>query len=565
MGNLVRSEFSMNMQVDGTTFEIVQFGADFSINGIPTAEAVLALGRKASTGNDAAEIHKSLDKLSADALVKVYFCPTGQWSDGKDWPAGPHMIFEGRIANVGYTKVQGKVQFVVRLTHWLADINYSSAVSSISHPSNPAQYTFQSVISSDIRAGGIKRPAGIAGTAAAVSITPANVQEDLWGAAIKPFFCKLAQNETARLDADLKQCFDIEGNDNSQALAALQRIEGAGGTDCDLEPSCYTPKMSLSTPLGDSVQTVADTIAKTISFDTIQSFANTTLWAKMVGYASMFGGAVIPLVDKALVVPFVPGTRSTFCKRIDSCDYVHINMSQAVPQLLRGIALTGNLEMIAGTAPTGSRDVASLLGVGGCYAPPGVNRGMVKFVSPPPWLRNIAYGAHSAKKPIGLDGKKAFGTATTPKEGDDNQLIANKDGKKREDILRDVSELYDAYAKYMYATEVLRGRFGTVSGKLRFDIAPGSTVLIGGSAERFLEGADALAQNLVGTVMRVSIGLNAEAGQAGTSFAFTHLRTEDQNEDDKYSVDGHPLYDDAFAGAPLLDALWFKDEGEGCC
>jgi hypothetical protein len=565
MSSILRTEMSAILDIDGTQFDVIQCGADFSINGIPTAEAVLAIGRKATGGNEAAAIHKAVGRLTAESICKLYFCPSGSWSDRNEWPKGPHLVFEGRLANVGYTKIQGKVQFVVRMVHWLADLNYSSAVSSISHPSNPAQYTFQSIISSDSRAGFAGRPVGIASTGAALSITAANVQADLWSQAIKPFFCRLANSETARLDADLKQCFNLEGNDNSQALAALKRIEGAAGTDCDLKPSCYTPPLSLSTPFGDAGVTVADAIAKAIAADSIQSFANTTLWAKLVGYTSTFGGAVIPLVNTALVIPFVPGLRQTYCKRIDACDYIHINLSQALPQALRGIALTGSMEDNSGFAPTASRDAASLLGVGGCYSPPNANKGMIKFVPPPPWLRNIAFSGHSAMHPIGLDGKRAFSTSTTPKQQNDDGLVANKDGLNREGIIRETSDLYDAYAKYMYATEMLRGRFGTVSGKLRFDIAPGSTVKIGGSAELFLQGQDALAQNLVGTVMRTSFGMNAEASQAGTTFAFTHIRTEEQNKDDRYSVDGHPLFDEGFTGAPLLDALWFKNEGDGCC
>mgnify|MGYP000317096001 CR=1 FL=1 len=565
MSNLIRTEMSAVLDIDGTMFDVIQCGADFSINGIPTAEAVLAIGRKASGGNEAAAIHKAVNKLSAESICKLYFCPTGQWSDQNEWPAGPHLVFEGRLANVGYTKVQGKVQFVVRMLHWLADINYSSAVSALSHPSNPSQYTFQSVISSDFRAAFADKPSGLLGTGAALSITAANIQQDLWSEAIKPFFCRLANNETARIDADIKEKFGINVNDNSQALAALKRIEGASGTDCDLKSSCYTPKMGLSTPLGDAGGTVADAIAKAIASDSVQSFANTTLWAKLVGYTSTFGGAVIPLVNKAIVVPFVPGLRQTFCKDIAACDYAHINLSQALPQALRGIALTGTLEDNSGFSPTASRDVASLVGLGGFYAPPNANKGMIKFVAPPPWLRNIAYSGHDALKPVGIDNKTKFSSATTPQSDDNNNLIANKDGLNREGIIRSASDLYDAYAKYMYANEMLRGRFGTVSGKLRFDIAPGSCVRIGGSAELFLQGQDALAQNLVGTVMRVSFGMNAEASQAGTTFAFTHIRTEEQNKDDRYSVDGHPLYDEGFRGAPLLDALWFKDEGNGCC
>lgn len=566
MSDVIRTEISAVMDVGGTIFEIVQFGADFAINTIPSAEVVVAIGRKASDGTTAAAVHNALNKLTADSLVKVYFCPSGEWSKQENWPEGPHLIFEGRVVNTGYSKVAGKVQFVVRLIHWLADMNYSSAVSSLSHPSNPAQYTFQAIMSSALKTGGgSTQPAGLAGTSGRDIIRATNIQEDLWSRVLKPFFCKLGTEDTTRLDADLKTCFDLETNDNTAALTALSRIEGDSGDDCNKELSCYTPRLSLSTPLGSAAESVADSIAKTILFDSIQSYASTTLWGKLVGYTSMFGAAIIPMVDKALVVPFVPGIRSKYCKTIETCDYAHINISQAVYQQLRGIALIGNLELSTNVAPVGNRDVASLVGSGGCYAPEGVKSGMIKFLPTPPWLNNIAFGGHSPKKVLGIAGKRAISSATTPRTANSDELIANKDGQTREELITDTSDLFDAYARYAYVSEVLRGRFGSVSGKLRFDIAPGSSVALAGSAERFLQDQDALAETMVANVMRVSIGINAEASQVGTSFALSHVRTAAENKDDKYSVPFHPLYDDSFVGAPLIDALWFKEEGNNCC
>lgn len=564
MSNVIRSEFSLTMTIGGTVFDVIQFGSDFALNAIPVAEAVIAVGRRASDGTTEAAIHKAIEKLTFESKVQVYLCPIGQWSQDIDWPDGPHLIFEGRLLNVGYTKVSGKIQLVVRLVHWLSDLNHSSAVSSISHPSNPAEYTFQSIISSTDKAGAAQRAAGLAGTSAANLLTIANIQQDLWGEAIKPFLCSLGRNDTTRIDAGLKECFDIEGNDNSQAIAALSRIEGAGG-DCAKPLSCYTPMLGMNANVGDAHHTVAEAISRAILFDSVQSFANTTLWAKLVGYMSMFGAAVVPQIDKALVVPYIPCLRSVFCKSIGSCDYTFVNMSQQVSQLLRGIALTGSMDFQAGTAPTGDRSIASLVGVGGCYAPPGLTKGMIKFVAPPPWLRDVPYAGFSAKKVLGITSKKAFSSATTPKVDQDADLMANKDNLKKEDIAKNISDLYDAYAKYVYATESLRGRFGTISGKLRFDIAPGSSVSLAGSAEQFMQQGDALAQNMIGSVMRVSIGINAESSQAGTTFALTNIRTEKENEDDKFSMDTHPLYDAAFTGAPMLDALWFREEGNGCC
>src|SRR5262249_25809794 len=150
-------------------------------------------------------------------------------------------------------------------------------------------------------------------------------------------------------------CFELAGNDNSQVLKALKRIEGESDDDCTLARSCYTPPLSFNAPVGDAGQTVADSIAQTILFDSIQSFAHTTLWGKLIGYTSMFGAAVIPLVDKALVVPFVPGIRKTFCKSIETCDYSYVNMSQHISELLRGVALMGTSELATNAVPTSTR------------------------------------------------------------------------------------------------------------------------------------------------------------------------------------------------------------------
>jgi hypothetical protein len=68
---------------------------------------------------------------------------------------------------------------------------------------------------------------------------------------------------------------------------------------------------------------------------------------------------------------------------------------------------------------------------------------------------------------------------------------------------------------------------------------------------------------MVGTVMRVSIGINADSQSAGTTLTLSHMRTLEENADDKYSVNEHPLYDKTFIGAPLLDSLQFPSSG--CC
>lgn len=563
MSVMFRSELSLSMIVDDVVFDVVQFGADFSINSIPSASVVLAIGRKASDGTTAAQVHKDLALLKKDKTIKVFLCAKGEAAENSEWPDAPQLIFEGYVANVGFSKLNGKVNCVVSLTHWLSELNDSSAVSSLSHPSNPAEYTFSSILSSDIKGGtGPDKPAGLFATSIGVDITPDDIQEDLWSKALKPILCKLGNNETTRLDADLKDCIGVEGNDNSAVLRVLSRIEG-DSESCGLALSCYTPRMAISDLFGEAPATVADSISEAIGSDTVESFANQTLWAKLIAYSGTYGGVIVPQVDKALFVPFVPGIRETYCKTIQTCDYSYIQLDEPISQLLKGIVIMTNEQFSAGSAPTADRQVASMVGTGGCYVPDPEARGMVRFIPPPLWLNNIPYAAHEAKRSVGMGAKKPFSSATTPQAENDPELIANKDGLNRTEIVKETSSLYDAWAQYQYALDSLRGRFGMISGKLRFDIAPGSNVVIAGSAEQFLQENDAIAQNMVGSVMRVSIGINAESQSAGTTLTLSHIRTLEENKDDKYSVLGHPLYKQSFIGAPLVDALWFPTSD--CC
>jgi hypothetical protein len=122
--------------------------------------------------------------------------------------------------------------------------------------------------------------------------------------------------------------------------------------------------------------------------------------------------------------------------------------------------------------------------------------------------------------------------------------------------------MYNGYAHAAYVGRGLLGRNGSLFGKLRFDIAPGSNIIIKGSSEVFIEG-DQTAEQLYGTVVRVSFRMDASKGQAGTGFSFMHIRTEAENKDDKTSVEKHPLYETTFVGAPLIDFYQFKNDD--CC
>ena len=547
-------------------FEISQFYTDWSRNEIPRATVVLAVGRRAFDGRTAAKIHSSVQSMRKSIKAKVYFTGNGQWDDKEDWPDSETMIFEGRMLGVGFQKSNGKISFVANLTHWLADLNYSSALSSTSHPTSPTDLTFSAISSSKISTGVLAGlPNGIAWTAEANVITSGNVREDLWAKAIKPYFCTLARAEHVRLSTDLRNCLGDKDGDNTQALEALKRIEGViKNDDCSKELSCYTPPLSmeLSETIPDSVTTA---IATAITSESIQTIAHNTLWGKLIGsYASAFMFSVIPLVDKALVVPFTPGLRSTYCKEIVADDHGHVKMNMTIPRPIRASVVQFGRHSKSNVI-SGERDGVSIVGVGGCFAPDDaeLTDGMIHFIRAPTWLQNVTAVGYSALRTLGLKAKRGTSSTTTPIATALPELRGDKKGVSTAETIRDVSEVLNGFAHASYAAEALRGRAAIVAGKLRFDIAPGSTIKIEGTSEKFLAEDDQIGQAMIGSVLRVSIGIDSEEGRAGTAFHIDHIRTEEENKQDATSVDNHPLYRTQFLGAPLVDELSFPNED--CC
>jgi len=574
--DIFRSKFIVEMDAVGQRFEVASFTADFGINDIPTATCVLAIGRNAANGTTEAKIHQHLDELKEFVEVKVYFSAEGEWSRQNDWPSGEFVIFEGKIQGIGFQKVNGKVELVAHLQHWLMDLNHGSAINEGMHPTIPMEYTHGAVYTGLFRSSigtGVAnvKGVGIASSALAQVVNFDNVVDDLWGEVLKPLLCALGQQEGVQLNTELAAdtCFDLPNagviGPNDIATAALKRIEGLTTSmvsPCSSDISCYTPKLELDLPSGATAipDTVVDAITAAIMSTTVSSFVRSTLWSKLVEFGETFQFDVIPLADKALVAPKTFGLRKTWCKKIKAADYATVALSSIIDKPMRGVAVVST----GITFDTGVLEGTHTLGVGGCYSPdpPPIN-GMIHIIRPPAWLEGVPTGGHSPTATTGAGGAGGVSTATTPAPLSSSR-VGNRDNADRSTILKTTIEMYEAYAHAMYVQNVLRTRSGSLSGKLRFDISPGSVVEIEGTSDKFLNAGDKAAQTLVGTVIRVAIAINAEKAKAGTSFRLRDLRTTAENADDRTSSDFHPLYVTIFKGAPLVDDL-LMPEGADCC
>ena len=570
MTDIFRAKFIIELEAVGQRFEVAKFTSDFGINDIPTATCVLAIGRNAANGVVEAKIHKHLDSLKEFVGVKVYFRAEGEWNRSYDWPSGEFLIFEGKIQGIGFQKVSGKVELVAHLQHWLMDLNYGSAVNAGMHPSLPDPYTHEAVYDGLLTAGtaGGVGVAGMARTSGGAVITADNVEDDLWGQVLKPLLCSLSQQPGLRLDSTLTSidCFDISQNVSPSAavLSALKRIEGvSANSSCSSALSCYTPKLSLM--LGNSLspgvrRAVSDAISEAIMNTAVSSFVRSTIWSKLIEYGEIFHFDIIPLANSAIVVPKTFGLRDTWCKRIAATDYATVALNAKIDKPVRGVAVIG----IGTPSATGIFSTTNL-SIGGCYTPdPPSEDGMIHIVRPPRWLESVPSSGASAARSTGIASTTRVPTSTTPATSMSPAITGSSSGVTRGMVVASTRAMYEAYAKAVYVQNVLRTRAGTLSGKLRFDIAPGSVVEIEGTSDKFLAAGDQAAQRLVGTVIRVSVAINAEKSKAGTAFRIRDVRTESENRDDRTSSAEHPLYTTIFKGAPLVDDL-LMPEGVDCC
>ena len=538
------------------TFQVVQYSSSFAVNEIPRAVCMLAIGRDARTSKYA-RLHSTGMNLQQMLKAKVFFRPRGAWdTDGTNWPGTKKCVFEGFYVGMAYTKITGKMQPTLHLIHWLADLGFSSTLSANQHPSNPTCLVTAAVTPSvePINTSGLGEQGVLVGCDVANTVIEKWVERgDLWHG-IKEMFYQYAQIDRFRLG----KITDEEGGgtktDNNRALNALKKFE-CSTESCPSLGYKYAYPMELDTKGG---RLVADSCGKAISESLCQSFAASTFWDQLVGvYCPMFCMTVIPMVDRALVVADTPAYNVPWQKTIKAGDYDNIDLSGMISRPLQGVGVVSNYATLAGTGRTDNSDSSdnTELNVGGTYAESSVHKGDGTWmvIPAPAWLEGAAQVGVYSGVSCGIDKKVASNSSTTATD------TGKADDPTPVDIISgdSLSKLFSAYAHAVYVTNMLRGRSASISGKLRFDIAPGSIVQIETKAENFADGSDALATPMIAYVERVSVNINAEARAANTTFQFSHVRTSRENTLPRTMVTEHPLYKGSiYNGAPLVDDEW---------
>ena len=564
--------------IDGHNYVASQVIMSFAINQMPEAVCVLAVGRNVAT-LEAAAVHddggaattvtadgdtvvRRAQRLRAMKKAQIYFHPAGEFKpDGTPWPDKRILIFDGYYVGFGYPKINGRVSFSVNLIHWLADLGFSSALSSISHPDTPVDIsTYPMVIASLTNESGTNELSGFIGALVGDEMVLKNLSSDIW-AAIRGLLCAISA-----YPGFIPGGVTVGGvisilKSNNRAGRALARIEGPKGQCGEFPNTNY--RYGVPLVLAGEMEPVKPMISYEMTSKQSVNIAHQTMWDLLIGdYCLSFGLDLCPMIDRAVVVASLPGYRGKadpdnprgdkfFWRDIDAREYAMIDENAMIPKPLRGVVVHGSTATEAGA---GSELVTDVTGTGmaGAFASKAEDDsdGAIFYQPLPGWMSKLSMAFVNAGSSTGTTGKP-INSATTPgakKEPPPTGTIS--------DIIEKARPVCSRYAQLIFIQNALRGRSATISGKLRFDIAPGSHVRILGSAERFMAGSDALAAPRYAQVNRVTIEIDSEARRAATSFVLTHMRNEQENKDERTSIADHPFYGDSvMLGAALTPDL----------
>jgi len=543
---------ALTLEIEGVNeFPVAQFSSSWAANDIPTAVVMIGIGRDARTQQTAA-IHQASASLKQMQKVYVWFEPVGEYAPGLNWPQGRKKIFEGYFTGFAYRTVAGKVYLVGNLVHWLAALGFSSAVTKTGHVANPAQLNSAAVLEA---LGSTKAGQGnYILMLAPAQLCASSVQTDLW-AAIKSIFCELTKIPAMPCGPQDNAGGAGAAEVNDVAMYALNKIEGMS-TGCEV-PYVHGVPLKMET---HGISAVEGAIADAIGNELAESYSGTSFWDKLVGqFCPMFGLAVVPMVDSAIVAADVPAFNGGHWKEIYTDEYDSYDFTRELHRPLRTVGVLATYEghTAAGKGERGD----DLPIIGGIFTEDSVapGDGMIMYVPSPAWLRMLHTQPVYVGDVLGIAASIASRTTTTP-NSETTPKVATPDT-----FGQNANKLYTSYAHMVFTNQMLRGQTGSFSGKLRFDIAPLSILKLNATSEKFIgPGQDDLATSIYGCVQRVTISINAEAGMAVTSFQLSHVRTENENKQSRTSIGYHPLFGDSIHGqgkhgSPLVDDYAFPD------
>lgn len=513
------------LEIDGKDFPITSASVTYALNEIPSAQCTLAVGR---SEQGASRVHQEFERLTYMAPASIYMTVVGKRSRKQSWPNKEIKLFRGFFAGPGMIKQVGALEISVTLIHWLAELSFSSMLAKEIAPGHAFDLSFPLWAGNNGSSSGAYNQESVWDLIDRHGNLQTAARKDLWDGALKPALIKIAEREL------IPASVAGDGGANDEAKAALEKTKGDDWL-----------KLRGEVANNPSATIALDDMVCSTSLD---SAAGHSFWQKIIGvYSPLLMFKVIPRVEDALMRPVTGLSRETFDTQIKAEEYHSIEARMAFHNRpLRGVQLYGGVYNSGSGSDESQMTNTFLLPR---YMPsakecPACAGGVMEFVQMPPWLERIGEVFGEGLSEAGSDLTNccgALGLGSSPKEKE----------RRRSEAMEKVGL---SYARYSYAVESLKYRSAAVSGKLRFDIAPGAVVKIEGSREQFLT-RDAVGTSYVAAVSRVTSTFKTEPPSAATAYELAWMRTEKENQTTRLTISQHPLYEKMYLGDPLIPEL----------
>jgi len=539
--------------ISGLKVPVAQLSMTYGLNDIPNASIQIPMGRDVRT-NYKSPIYNLVANLAHMSEVKIYL--EGQLGDfnagsadkkNKWFPTieEPVIIFMGYVSGVSYRRSSGRITTSIHMVSRLFDLASSSGGSKDVVPGSPNDFMMPTLI------GGSGTSAGDAATKF-LNDLPTDLEDDYSNAVLKCLNYISENNQIQTHNATLwcgKGSPLPEKNEpNLQAKNVINKFGNWNGI-ATFSNDPYMGKYTTKYPLKvDSAATIAKA-STTISNQISNSLASTHMFGMLVGsILPPFSFGIVPMACGAIMAPCLTMAKNHQIT-IPTSDYVDFNFSTQSQRALAGVGVLGNYSL--GTLTPGQPKLCS----GASYASnaPNAKHGMWMFVNAPEWLEDM-----TNSDPKGVKGDAGINKVLA-KPGHDavgiDEKAVERDELKQE--IEDTNATMEKFAKMMYINQALTGRNGTLTGKLRFDIAPATTIKISAGPEEALFN---LTTDIYAFVSKVHIVINAEQASAATTFDLTNLRTANENSNG-LSFDEHPLFGKSyFKYAPIVPELSLDPE-----
>ena len=559
---------------------ISQFAMTYGINAIPTAAAHVALGKNARTRvpsaiQDIASTLKEMMKVTVTLNGKL-----GDWSpDGGGTAGGKsqyktadnNILFMGYLSGTAYRRSNGNLTLVLNLIQKSVDLTMSSAGSEDVIPGSPSSLMLPTLL----KGTGSDKRAGTARGRFTEQLTD-DIQVDFSDGIIKvlAFLAKENQiqvhgkdSEVAGWCSGVSAPGDISKPDSNDAVLEYfsgdgldwlgvsnfgglpeGEVDGPGVEDGLTEPYKFTPEVSKAL--------VANSISGTIS----RTMSTVSMWDLLVSrLLPQFGMAFVPFAQRSAIVPVLPMAKFPSVTIFPN-EYGDISLSAASTRPLYAVGIMSSYNTATFDSSENKQCVGAFfvpqIAEGDDAGSDAVKSGQWMFQEAPEWLKDF----NNFDEKI-IDGDPdvvaLLEKPSADAIGDNKEALA---GRNPDDEVDDINDAMKSYAKWVYCANALRSRSGSVTGKFRLDIGPGAVVKIAADQldqPQFTDGVDSLAESLIGFVTRVTTNVDAERGAANTTFEFTHLRTESENNDpastDRFSMTEHPFFDKFYRGGYLVE------------